>query len=138
MPREYLKTRPIGENALRTVVGLVLIAAIIGLTTLGGVVALQKFLLMLTMMAAAVGMVFMLFWYQIVKFPAWPVVLLGLASLVGAAYVYQDDIIGALGFQLLPFAIIGGEFTVTPMMVAVVVLGFLLVCVVCARRRLVL
>ena len=112
-----------------------MIAAIFGLMVLGGMVALQRFLLMLTAMAAAVGMCFMLFWYQLVKFPAWPLPLLALATLVGAVYVYSDEILRGLGFRLLPFAFIDGNLTITPTIVAVMVLGFLLLGVVCARRR---
>jgi len=135
MPREYLRVRSISEMAIRTFAGVILMAAILGLFVLGGVPAVQQFLLMLAVVAGVVGTTFMLFWYQLVKLPAWPLFLLALGGFAAAAYVYSGDIVKALGFQLLPLAIVDGRFTLTPTILLVMFLCFLLLGVVCAQRR---
>jgi len=105
----------------------ILIASTLSIFTLGGVQALQQFLIGFAVMAAVIGITFMMFSYNLAKIPAWPLLLLGEATLAICVWTYSDDIAKALGVKqsLLPFSLIGGAFSVNPW---TLILGVFLIC----------
>jgi len=135
MPREYVKYRSVSENAIRTFAASILCGALFSLFVLGGMKALQQFILAFAVMAAVVGSTYMLFSYSIVKIPGWPLLLVGLGLFAMAGWIYAEDIVKGLGFQLLPFSFIDGQFTISPTIVLGFVLGFLLLGVLAVRRK---
>ena len=120
MPREYVAYRRVMDNAMRVVMGTLVAAAGLCFWVVGGFPAFQQFVITFAVMAAVVGLTFMLFMYDLVKFPGWQFLLVGEALLVGCAYVFADDIMQSLGvlgvkkMTLVPLTLIDGSLNLNP------------------------
>jgi hypothetical protein len=125
-------SKKVADNAMRVVVGTVVLAAAVCLFVLGGFAALRQAVMTFAVIGAVVGLTFMLFMHNLTKFPGWPLFLFGEGLVVACAFIFSNEIVQGLGtlglkMNLLPLAIVDGQFTVSPMIVLfgfLVVLGF--------------